>query len=180
MRIQVRLPKIQPNEFALPEQCPYESCHGDTFKSHGYKGETKNVRDTDHVQVTSHRYKCTTCERTFRVYPTGVSQAQQSDRLKAISVLLYILGISYGGVADFLCAFGLSIGKTTVYDNVQAVGVEARKQQKAVVKRGGQRAVIGADGTFLKVKGVRVGIEVVVDDDTGELLGLDITHKRER
>lgn len=175
MRIRVCLPKIHPDEFELLEQCPYEGCPGDTFKPHGNKGEVKAVRDTDHDEVTSRRYRCSTCGRTFRVYPTGVSQAQQSDRLKAMSVLLYILGISYGGVADFLFSFGLGISKTTVYENVQAAGVVARKQQKSGVKRGGQRAVIGADGTFLKVKGVQVGIEVVVDDETGELLGLDIT-----
>jgi transposase-like protein len=103
-----------------------------------------------------------------------VSQAQQSDRLKAMSVLRYVLGLSYGGVEDFLTAVGLKIGKTTVYDNVQAAGVVARKQQKTRLERGGQRAIIGADGTFLKVKGQQVGIEVVVDDETGELLGLDI------
>jgi transposase-like protein len=175
IRIQVRLPKIQPNEFALPEQCPYDDCPGHTFKPYGIRGETKAVRDTDHGEVKAHRYRCIVCCRTFRVYPTGVSQAQQSDRLKAMSVLLYILGLSYGGVEDFLTAIGLKIGKTTVYDNVQAVGVVARKQQKAEVAQGGQRAVIGADGTFLKVKGVQVSIEVVVDDETGELLGLDIT-----
>ena len=175
MRIQVRLPKIQPDECELPEQCPYEGCTGDTFKPHGVKGEAKNVRDSDYEQVTSYRYRCTACARTFRVYPTGVSQAQQSDRLKAMSVLLYVLGLSYGGVEDFLTAFGLGIGKTTVYDNVQVAGVVARTQQQTAVKRGGQRAIIGADGTFLKVKGVQVGIEVVIDDATGELLGLDIT-----
>jgi hypothetical protein len=73
MRIQVRLPKIQPDEFELPEQCPNAGCSGKTFKAHGIKGEIKAVRDTDHKQVTSLRYKCVTCGRTFRVYPTGVS-----------------------------------------------------------------------------------------------------------
>lgn len=175
MRIQVRLPKIYPDEFELPKQCPHEGCTSDTFKPHGRKGEAKSVRDTDHDEVTSQRYKCTSCGRTFRVYPTGVSQAQQSDRLKAMSVLLYILGLSYGGVEDFLTAIGLKIGKTTVYENVQAAGVVARKQQKAVLERSGQRPIIGADGTFLKVKGQQVSIEIVVDDGTGELLGLDIT-----
>lgn len=111
MRIQVRLPKIQPHTYDLLEQCPYEGCHGDTFKPHGRKGEAKSVRDTDHEQVKARRHRCSICGRTFRVYPTGVSQAQQSDRLKAMSVLLYILGLSYGGVEDFLTAIGLKIGK---------------------------------------------------------------------
>ena len=69
MRIQVRLPKIEPEQFALPEQCPYDGCSGGTFKPHGRKGEAKMVRDTDHEEVTSRRYRCTACSRTFRVYP---------------------------------------------------------------------------------------------------------------
>lgn len=175
MRLQVRLPTIQPAEYKVPKQCPYDGCSSDAFKPHGVKGEAKAVRDTGLKEVKARRYRCTTCGRSFRVYPTGVSQSQQSDRLKAMSVLLYVLGLSYGGVEDFLTAIGLGIGKTTVYENVQAAGVVARKQQKTGLERGGQRAVIGADGTFLKAKGQQVGIEVVVDDDTGELLGLDIT-----
>ncbi len=77
MRIQVRLPKIQPNKFEMLEHCPYEGCSDDTFKPHGRQGEAKAVRDIHHEQVTSHRYRCTACGRTFRVYPTGVSQAQR-------------------------------------------------------------------------------------------------------
>jgi hypothetical protein len=92
-----------------------------------------------------------------------------------MSVLLYILGLSYGGVEAFLTALGLKIGKTTVYDNVQAAGVVAQKHQKAGLARSGRRPIMGADGTFLKVSGVQVGIEVVVDDATGELLGQEIT-----
>ncbi len=175
MRVQVRLPKIQPDNYELPEQCPYDGCADDPFTPHGRKGEAKPVRDTDHDEVRAHRYCCATCGRTFRVYPTGVSNAQQSDRLKAMSVLLYVLGISYGGVEDFLTTIGLKIGKTTVYENVQVAGVVARKRQKTGLEHGGQRPIIGADGTFLKVSGQQVGIEVVVDDETGELLGLDIT-----
>ena len=70
MRIQVRLPKIQPTEYQLPEQCPYEDCSGDQFKPHGRQGEAKAVRDTDHWQVISRRYRCITCGRTFRIYPS--------------------------------------------------------------------------------------------------------------
>jgi len=174
MRLQVRLPKIDPDEFQQPKQCPSTECSGNTFKRHGRKGESKAVRDPDHDEVISHRYKCSSCGRTFRIYPNGVSSAQQSDRLKAMSVLLYILGISYGGVADFLTAIGVSIKKTSVYENVQAAGVIARKRQQTAMQQEGQRSIIGVDGTFVKVSGQQVGIEVIVDNKTGELLGLDI------
>jgi hypothetical protein len=39
--------------------------------------------------------------------------------------------------------------------------------------------VIGSDGTYLKVKGEKVGLQVVVDDRTGDLLGLDLIVSEE-
>ncbi len=42
------------------------------------------------------------------------------------------------------------------------------------MQTGGARPVGGADGTYVKVRGEQVGIEVVVDDHRGELLGLAI------
>jgi transposase-like protein len=138
------------------------------------KGEDKALRDPSYDQVKSHRYRCLKCDHTFRVYPPGVSKAQQSDRLKAITVLLYLLGLSYGAVSDFLFALGVALSKTTVYDNVQEAGVQSRSRQQAAVARGDKRAVIGSDGTYVKVKGEQVGIQVVVDDQSGELLELEI------
>lgn len=175
MRMQVRLPKIETEAYREPEECPYEDCDGRYFKAHGVKGEAKTVRDFAHERVSSYRRKCMKCQRTFRLYPAGVSGSQQSDRLKAASVLLYVLGISYGGVSDFLGAMGHAIGKTTVYDNVQAAGVQSRKRAKQAGEEGKQRAVIGSDGTYIKIKGSKMGIQVVVDDSTEELLGLTLT-----
>jgi transposase-like protein len=103
-----------------------------------------------------------------------VSNDQQSARLKGMSVLLYVLGLSYGAVEDVLCAFKTPLAKTTVYLNVQEAGMAARQQQSQVVLRQGKRAVIGSDGSYVKVKGQEVGVQVVVDDATGELLGLEI------
>jgi transposase-like protein len=174
MRIEVRLPKVKPGEYEVPEECAYAGCAGRHFKRHGREGERKPLRDVRYEEARSYRWKCLRCGRTFRVYPPGVSQAQQSDRLKAISVLLYVLGLSYGGTADFLTALGCGIGKTTVYRNVQAAGEVARRRQRVTVARGGKRPVVGTDGTYVKVKGEQVGVQVVVDDESGELVGLDI------
>jgi len=174
MRIQVRLPQVKPNEYELPETCPY-GCGCKYFRRHGTQGQRKQLRDTRYTEVTVYRYQCVNCGRTFRVYPKGVLKGtQQSARLKGITVLLYVLGLSYGAVEDFTQALGCGIGKTMVYYNVQAAGGVSREQQKQQVHSGGQRAVVGADATYVKVKGKSVGIEVVVDDHTGELLGLEI------
>lgn len=174
MRLKVRFPQVDPQTYEMPETCPY-GCGGQEYRRHGRKGERKALRDVRYAEVLSYRYTCARCGRTFRVYPQGVSKgAQQSKRLRAMTVLLYVLGLSYGAVEDFVNGLGSGVGKTTVYNNVQAAGELARDKQQAHVKRGGKRAVIGADGTFVKVKGANVGIEVVVDARTGELLGLDI------
>jgi hypothetical protein len=172
MRIQVRLPKVEPEVYREPTACPYEGCGGRFFKRHGLRGEEKAIRDLNDDQVKSFRCRCMRCNRTFRVYPQGISRAQQSDRLKAITVLLYALGLSYGAVADFLTALAVAVSKTTVYNNVQEAGIASRSRQQAAVARGGKRAVIGSDGTYVKVKGEKVGVQVVVDDQSGDLLGI--------
>jgi transposase-like protein len=180
MRISVRLPQVKPREYREPERCPY-GCGGQQFKRHGIRCEQKVVRDLEQEEVGSYRRKCLRCKRTFRVYPQGVSKgAQQSERLKGMSVLLYVLGLSDGAVADFLTALGVEIGKTTVYENVQSAGMKSRQQQSQAVAGGRKRAVIGSDGTYLKVKGEKVGVQVVVDDQTNELLGLDLMVSEEK
>jgi len=174
MRIKVQLPKVDPTNCKEPEECPYEDCKGRYFKPHGQKGEVKAIRDLYHQEVKSYRWKCMKCGRTFRMYPQGVSKAQQSAQLKAMSVLLYVLGLSYGAVSDFLAAMGVSIGKTTVYENVQEAGERSRVRQAREIEEGGKRAAMGADGTYVKVRGEKVGLEVLVDDESGDLLGLEI------
>ncbi len=174
MRIQVRLPRVEPDHYERPKQCPYEGCGGGRFKAHGLKGEAKALRDPHCRTVRAYRWRCLRCGQTFRVYPRGVSHDQQSDRLKGLSVLLYVLGLSYGAIEDVLEAFNTPLSKTAVYLNVQEAGMAARQQQRQVVLGKGERAVIGSDGTYLKVKGQEIGVQVVVDDSDGELLGLEI------
>ena len=175
MRIQVQLPKVEPAVYQEPKECPYKGCRGRYFNDHGVRGERKAVRDFTYDEVNSYRKRCLKCQRSFRVYPSGVSGSQQSNRLKATSVLLYVLGLSYAGVACFLSAVGCPIAKTTVYENVQAVGMRSRQRLQQERAAGKECTVIGSDGTYLKIKGIRMGLQVVVDDGTQDLLELVLT-----
>ena len=179
MRIKVHFPRVENTAPAIPEECPY-GCGCQHFKKHGKESRREHIRDTEHKIVASQRWRCMKCNRTFRTYSPGISNAQQSNRLKAMSVLLYVLGLSYGGVADFLEALGVGIGKTTVYDNAQAAGVVSRQRQKHDRETGGVHTVIGSDGTYVKIKGVKVGIQVVVGDSSQDLLGLELTLSENR
>jgi len=128
MRIRVRLPQVQPDQYDWPTRCPQEGCAGQHFKAHGVRGEAKAVRDPQVAAVVAYRRRCLSCGRTFRVYPRGAGREQQSDRLQAQSVLLYVLGLSYGGIEGLLAAIGMPLAKTMVYANVQAAGMTARQQ----------------------------------------------------
>jgi transposase-like protein len=174
MRIKVRLPQVKPDQYQQPTRCPYAPCTGQHFKPHGRQGEPKAIRDLRYAVVQAYRWRCLACGRTFRVYPQGVGRAQQSLRLQGVSVFLYVLGLSYGAAQDLLEALGVLLSKTTVYSNVQAAGEAARRQQAQQCRSGGRRAVLGTDGTYVKVMGREVAVQVVIDDADSGLLSLEI------
>jgi len=100
--------------------------------------------------------------------------------LKAFSVLLYLLGLSYGAVSEALTALqllldkALALSKTTVYRNVQAAGRAARRLRQAWLARGRKIRVLGADLTRVRCQGESLVVGVVVDDVTGIELSVDI------
>ena len=179
MRLSVRISPVEPGVYELPERCPHPNCDGQHFQKH-QDHCSKAIRDPKYEAVEAQRYRCLRCGRTFRVYPKGVSQAQQSDALKAFSVLLYVLGLSYGGVSDALDALQILLGKalflskTTVYRNVQASGQKTRRLRQAWLQQGRRIRVIGADLTRVQCQGESLVIGVVVDDLEGIELSVDI------
>jgi hypothetical protein len=77
MRIKVRLPKLEAEQYDWPSECPQEGCQGRHFKARCVKGERKGIRDLRLDEVIVYRRKCLSCGRTFRVYPRGVCQNQE-------------------------------------------------------------------------------------------------------
>ena len=181
MHLRVRLPKVEPHTIQAPNQSPYvdrphahQPCPGKRFKPHPLHGH-KPLRDTRHDQVRVQRYRCLSCRRTFRVYPPGVSAAQQSDTLKALSVLLYRLGLSDQGVADLLEALMQPLCKSTVYPNVQAAGARAMQlRQQWLAQPNTRVAVLGIDCTHVK----RLGQDTIVAVATSILSGAPLTFDR--
>ncbi len=181
MHLNVRLPQVQPQEIPVPTRCPLphpkhpkRHCPGTQFKAHQQYCQ-KPVRDTKHAQVIARRYRCLTCRRTFRVYPTGVSAAQHSDTLKGLSVLLYLLGLSYQGVSDVLDSLEHFLSKTTVYQNVQAAGQQAiQLRQQWLARQAGQVKVLGIDCTHVKRLGQDRMVAVATAILTGQSLTFDV------
>ena len=164
MRLRVSIPKVEPGVMEAPDVCPYSDCTGRYFKSHQLNCD-KPVRDIKYDQVNALRRECLRCGRTHRVYPRGVSQAHHSSRLKGLSVLLYLLGLSYGAVEDVLTALECFLSKTTIWRNVQAAGEKVRQlRQFWLEKCAGRVRVVGGDLTRVRCSGEDVVVGVAVDD----------------
>ena len=179
MRLKLLLPPVQPDVYGEPNACPY-GCSGSRFKLR--QDWPKPLRDTLLREVVAHRYECLRCGRTFRVYPTGVSAAQSSARLKGLGVLLYLLGLSYGATALALEALGHPLSKSAVYYAVQAAGEKVPGLRRDVVSLpvGKSRvAVLGADLTSIKCNGEWLSVGVSVDAQEGIALTVDIMDNAE-
>ena len=111
----------------------------------------------------------------IRVYPTGVSHAHQSDTLKGLSVLLYVLGLSYQGVSDLLDSLGCFVSRTAVYENVQAAGRQAIQLRQHWLKhQAGQVQALSADFTHVKWAGQDRIVAVATAVLTGQPITFDL------
>jgi hypothetical protein len=171
MRLELRLPVVKPDEIRPPTVCGYPACGGQHLQLH--QVVVKPVRDTVFEQVLAHRYRCLRCGRTFRVYPTGVSQAPTTLRLKGLAVLLYLLGLSYGAVALALEAIGAFVCKTQVYEAVQAAAQRVPGMKRRQVFGGVRTSALGADVTSVKCRGQWLPLGLSVDPLTGMVLSVD-------
>jgi transposase-like protein len=178
MRLRVNIPQVDPNAMERPQVCPYEACDGEYFTPHQQHCE-KPLRDPEFDRVNAKRWKCLQCGRTFRVYPEGVSDAERSDRLKAAGIMLYLLGISYRGVEDFLTAFGYPVDHVTIYRDVQEAGEKARELREEWLKQAGRVKVVGGDPTHAQCAGDDVVIGIAVDAQKGFILTIDVLENEQ-
>lgn len=180
MRLQLILPRVEPESMAVPEVCPYEGCEGRHFRLH--QAVPKAVRDTVYEEVTAERYACLRCGRTLRSYPLGVNAGQLSLRVKGLAVLLYLLGLSYGAVSLALEALGVYLAKSSVYEAVQAAAQRVPGLAQRAVFEAVQTPALGADVTSVKVNGAWLPLGLAVDALSGLVLSveaLDGTHAHE-
>lgn len=175
MRLKMMLPPVQPDQYIEPTQCVRVGCAGTRF--HLRQTCRKAVRDTVVREVTARRYACVRCGQTFRVYPVGIRQDQISTRLKGISILLYLLGLSYGAVSDALTALGWTFSKTAVYNAVQAAGERVPDLRRAAVSipsTGTPLTALGMDVTSVKCAGQWLTLGVGVDAISGVTVTIDL------
>jgi len=167
MKIVLQLPQVKREKLTRPWQCPY--CKGTVFQRWGLVN--RQIKDTKVRKIKVPRYKCTSCGRTFRSYPEGISHAQQSERLMKLCVIMWSLGLSHRSVALIVSAFGVSLSHMSGWRDVQREGKRIRQQLKWKRAR-----VVGVDGAWIAGK----GIMVAVDLGDGELLAIAEIDEKEK
>jgi transposase-like protein len=149
----LKLPEVK-EEGGRPSRCPV--CKGETFQRWG--GQVKRVRDPQVKQVMVYRCRCCACRHTFRHYPEGVDQAQQSQRLSKLAALSWMLGLSYRGLLGVFKVFGVSLGRMSAWRDVQERAEQLRKQRKWQ-----EVWVLGLDGAYVRGWGAQHKVLVAVD-----------------
>lgn len=137
---------------------------------------SKRIKDHRLEMVQVKRKKCKICGKTFRHYPEGVDRALQTKTLRAISVTLYVLGLSYDNVGSFLEALGCGIVKATVWNNLQEAGEEALSLRGKLQKE--RVRIVGIDTTAFKVAGKKLTVAFLTDLIKGKPIEIEIMESR--
>lgn len=155
----LKLPDVKSEAQGRPTRCP--SCKGETFQRWG--GQWRKIRDPQVGYAVVYRYRCCQCRHTFRHYPAGVDQAQQSQRLRKLAALLWVLGLSYRGMVGVLAVFRVGIGRMSAWRDEQAWAEQLRQRS-----RGKRVRVLGLDGGYVRAFGAVRPVLVAVDVGAGQ------------
>ncbi len=166
---QVRLSPLQTRPQLSPEvqRCP--RCGSERVRVHARR--RRAIRDWAVQEVQLVRLRCKACDTTWTVYPQGVSpEGRFSLRAEQLMVLLYVLGLSYRGVAAIMGTLGVKVAASTVLNFVQAQGMREEVYRRRRYWQGRVKVRrVDIDGTGAKMAGHREnsGLLVVIDDETG-------------
>ncbi len=165
MKIRLVVPDVNAFSTERPRRCRY--CHKPYLHRHGTV--RKPVRDHKLAEAIARRYKCASCCRTFRHYPSGITRKDQSRRTVVLAALMYGLGLSCSAASHLLGALGAEVSKMSVWRDAQEAGQVLRGSRPA-----GRVRVMGADETVFSVKGEEVVVGFVVDGASGKTLGFEV------
>jgi hypothetical protein len=165
MKTSLTIPSVNQVPAHRPTACTY--CGQPILHCHG--SASKPIKDHRLLRVLVHRYKCLSCKRTFRHYPSGITSKTQSQRTVVLAALMCALGLSCSAASHLLGALGVDLGQMSVWRDAQQAGEALRRKRPT-----GRVRVLGADETVYKVKGQKVVVGFVVDGESGGTLGFEV------
>lgn len=146
-------------ELKLERTCPH--CHRLGGRIHSAV-RRRPICDIRVASLAQQRMHCAYCGTSWTVHAEGVKEGcQHSDRLRAIGVFLYMLGLSYRSVACFCGSLEWRTSKSAVERDVRDAGQNAKALHEEAPKM--RVRVLGVDGTGAKMAGVDAGMLFFVD-----------------
>lgn len=155
----LRLPEVKRKTETRPKECP--DCRGGTFQRWGKV--RKPVKDNRYRTVSVYRFRCCHCRRTFRHYPTGVDRADQTQRMRKLAAIYWVLGMSLRGVAMALTGFGITLSHMTVWRDLQEQASSLGKRRHRQPVR-----VLGIDGAYPLAQGKKEPVLIAIDIGNGQ------------
>jgi transposase-like protein len=156
--VTLQLPDVKAKA-GRPLHCP--ACKGEVLQRWG--GKDRQVSDSQVHWVEVYRYRFCRCRHTFRNYPLGVDQAQQSLRLRRLAALCWILGLSYRGIAAVFGVFGVGISRMSAWRDAQEQAGQLKRSRMWKPVR-----VLGLDGAYVRAWGDVRPVLVAVDLGEGK------------
>ena len=161
--VTLRLPVVKRKSEKRPDKCP--NCQGETFQRWGKV--RKPVKDPCHRTVEVYRYRCCHCHRTFRQHPPGVGRADQTERMKKLAVLMWVLGLSLRNVCRVLEVFSVSLSHMSVWRSIQEQASQQRRLREWQPVR-----VVGLDGAYVRCQGQTRGVLIAMDLGSGQPIAI--------
>jgi hypothetical protein len=148
-----------------PEKCPYCSCL--VLQSWGQA--TPLVQDVGEPSYEVNRYRCTGCKRTFRHYPDGFDRSVNSQRLRKMAALVWIMGLSSRDVVDVFGELGVELSRMTVWREGRELArhLEGHEDHQTARK-------YALDRLYVPGISSRFGVVVVIDSGQGKRVVLGI------
>lgn len=152
--------------------CP--RCNTPTGRIH--QARRLSLTDTRIGSVIKIRMRCRSCQKTWTCQPDGLkAHFQRSQRIRALNILFYALGLSFESVATVMTSLGASESDTSVYRDL----LEAMQTVKGLHKRGHRRVrVAGIDATYQRLaqpeNAHHLSTIFVVDFSDGQLLEVEL------
>jgi transposase-like protein len=154
------------SDLKLDRRCPH--CGGPNGNIHSGIRQ-RAISDLRTASIPQRRMKCPRCGTTWTLRADGVGKGRQrSDRLRGIGVILYMLGLSYRGIEQFLPCLDCRGGKSSIERDLAYAGQQARACHEAAP--GIRVRVLGVDGTGAAMAGQNRGILFFVDVERNRLI----------
>jgi hypothetical protein len=154
--VTLRLPEVKAACEKRPGECP--KCGCSILQRWG--SVVKPLIDPKLTFALLYRYRCTQCRQTFRHYPQGITEADQTERMRFVCALMWKMGASLRGVTGLLGVWQRPVCHMTVWRDLQWAAL--RRPVKETVR------VAGLDGFYTKIKGKDKGLMVLLDMGDGQ------------